>query len=132
MVLGILARLAVFSLKKPKTVAIIVAVLAVLTFGIHYNLLKGERDKLRVAEAGYRRAISAFVQRESVLREDARLAAEATATLTAERNADRAALDKLRTGRADDEESVVWGAQAIPVGEVARLCEALPEMVGCE
>ncbi len=132
MVLGILARLAAFSLKKPKTVAIIVAVLAVLTFGIHYNLLKGERDKLRIAEAGYKRVITAFVVRESVLREDARIAAEATATLYAERNVDRAALDKLRTGRADDEESVVWGAQAIPVGEVARLCEALPEMVGCE
>ena len=132
MVLGILARLATFSLKKPKTVAIVVVVLAALAFGVHYNLLKGERDKLRVAEAGYKRAITAFVVLESILREDARIAAEATATLTAERNADRAALDKLRTGRADDEESVVWGAQQIPVGEVARLCEALPEMVGCE
>ena len=112
--------------------AIILAGLAILAFGFHYKMLVGERDKLRVAEAGYKAATAAFIQRELVLREDARLAAEATATLAAERNADRAALDKLRVGRADDEESVVWGAQAIPVGEVARLCEALPEMVGCE
>ena len=131
MVLSILASLARFSLKKPKTVAIIVASLAILMFGIHYKLLVGERDKLRVAEAGYRRAVATFVVREAVLREDARLAAEATIKLTEQRNANVSALDALRSLRQMDEEGRMWGAQPIPLGEIERLCTALPELEGC-
>ena len=131
MVLAILAKLAVFSLKKPKTVAIVVASLAILMFGIHYKLLIGERDKFRVAEAGYRRAVAAFVLRESVLREDARIAAEATVRLTEQRNANISALSALRSLREMDEEGRTWGTQPIPLGEISRLCTALPEMEGC-
>lgn len=132
MVIAILARLAAFSVKKPKTVAIIVASLAILMFGIHYKLLVGERDKLRVAEAGYRRAVVAFVVREEQLREDARIAAEATIKLTEQRNANISALDALRSLRQMDEEGRTWGTQPIPLGEIERLCTALPEMEGCE
>lgn len=131
MVLAILAKLAVFSLKKPKTVAIIAAVLAVLSFGVHYKLIVGERDKLRVAEQGYKRAVEAFVLREAVLREDALLAAEATIKLTAQRNANISALDALRSLRQMDQEGRTWGSQPIPLGEISRLCEALPELKGC-
>ena len=131
MVLSILARLATFSLKKPKTVAMIAAVVAILAFGVHYNMLVGERDKLRVAEVGYRRAVAAFVEREAILREDARIAAEATIKLTEQRNANISALDALRSLRQMDEEGRTWGTQPIPLGEVERLCTALPELEGC-
>ena len=131
MVLGLLSSLAGFSLKRPKTVAIIVVCLAVAAFGVHYKLLVGERDKLRVAEAGYELAIEAFLEREAVLQEDARIAAEATAELTIERNSQISALNALRAGRQIDQDARTWGAQALPISEIRLLCEALPELVGC-
>ena len=132
MVLTILSTIARFSLKKPKTVALLVASLAVGSFLIHYNLLVGERDKLRVAEAGFKRAITAFTQREAVLREDVRLATVANEILTAERNSDILALSTLRAGRESDSEARSWGRQALPISEISRLCETLPEMAGCQ
>ena len=70
--LGILSSLATFSLKKPKTVLIIAAIVAILAFSVHYKLLVGERDKLRIAEAGYKVAVSNFIAREASLQEDLR------------------------------------------------------------
>lgn len=132
MVLSLISTLASFSMKRPKTVLIIATTVALFAFAVHYNLLVGERDKLRVAEAGYKLAVTAFVEREAVMREDIRLAAEATAIVTAERNSQISALNTLRAGRQIDQDARVWGEQALPIGEIARLCEALPEMVGCQ
>lgn len=132
MVLGILTRLATFSLKNPKMIAFAVVGIAIAGFGIHYKLLVGERDKLRVVEAGYQAAVAAFELREAAMQEDIRLAAEATAQLSADRDAQRTALDLLRTGREGDEEAQAWGSQQLPVGEITRLCATLPGMVGCE
>ncbi len=132
MVVGILTKLAVFSLKRPKLVMFIVIGVAIAGFGIHYKLLVGERDKLRVAETAYKLAVAAFEQREEVLREDIRLAAEATALVTADRNSQISALSALRAGRQTDQEARSWGEQALPIGEIVRLCEALPEMAGCQ
>ncbi len=132
MVLGLISGLASFSMKNPKMVMVGVVGFAIIVFGIHYKLLVGERDKLRVAEAGYKLAVSAFVQREATLREDIRLAAEATALVTAERNSHISALVRLNAGRQADEDARSWGEQALPIGEIVRLCEALPEMIGCQ
>lgn len=131
MLIGVLSTLASFSTKNPKTILFAGIGVAVLLFGIHYKLLVGERDKLRVAEAGYELAVAAFIEREAVMREDIRLAAEATANLAAERNSQISALNTLRAGRQIDEDARAWGEQALPIGEIVRLCEALPEMVGC-
>lgn len=132
MILGILTRLATFSLKNPKTIMFAVAGIAIVGFSIHYKLLVGERNKLRIAEAGYQAAVAAFEQREVTLQQDIRLAAEATAELVADRDAQRTALDLLRAGREGDEEAQAWGSQQLPVGEITRLCVTLPGMVGCE
>ena len=131
MVLSILARLAAFSLKKPKTVAIAVAVFAVLAFGVHYKLLVGERDKLRVAEEGYKVAVAAFIDREAALQEDLRLEREAAQVAVTERDNAREAVKLFRNSRVDAE-SIEWAAQSVPVGEMERLCAALPEMTGCQ
>lgn len=132
MVLGILTSLASFSTKRPKTILIIAATVAILAFGVHYKLLVGERDKLRVAEEGYKRAVTAFVQREETLQEDIRNEREAAATAVAERNAARRSVEVFRAGRESDPESLQWASQPMPVGEVERLCVALPEMDGCQ
>ena len=132
MLISALATLANFSFKNPKILLIGAVVLAVVVFGIHYKLIVGERDKLRVAEAGYKTAVAAFIRREETMREDIRLAAEATALVTAERNSQISALNTLRAGRQIDEDARTWGEQALPISEIVRLCEALPEMVGCQ
>ncbi len=132
MALGIISSLASFASAKPKMMLMIAMGVAILAFTAHYKILVNERDKLRVAEAGYKQAVSAFVQREAVLREDLRLAAEATATVAAERNSQISALNALRAGRQIDSEAQSWGTQALPIGEISRLCETLPEMVGCQ
>lgn len=132
MVIGILTRLAGFSVKNPRTILFIVLGLAIVGLGIHYKLLVGERDKLRVAEEGYKVAVAAFVKREATLQEDLRLANEAVVIVAAERDAQRATLDQFRAGRDSDPESQAWSALPIPIGELERLCLALPEMDGCE
>lgn len=132
MALFLLTKLSRFSRANPKMVMLIVIGIAIAAFGIHYKMLVGERDKLRVAEQAYEAAVTAFELREATLQEDIRLAAAATAQLSADRDADRRALDTLRAGREADIEAQEWAIQQLPVGEIVRLCAALPEMVGCE
>ncbi len=128
--LGLLIKLAGFSTKNPKTVISIVAVLAILAFGVHYKLLVGERDKLRVAEEGYKVAVAAFVVREASFQEDLIREREAAGIAVAERDEARLTVEEFRNAR-QDAESIEWAADDIPIGELERLCVALPEMVGC-
>ncbi len=110
----------------------IVGVLAVLAFGAHYRMLTGERDKLRVAQVGYELAVENFRAREAILKEDLRISDEAAAIAVAERTEARRTLDVFMAGREDDPESMEWAQQTIPIGELERLCQALPEMEGCQ
>ena len=128
--LGLLTSLAGFSTKNPKTVLIIAATVAILAFSVHYKLLVGERDKLRVAEAGYKTAVSNFIAREASLQEDLRLEREAAQVAVTERDNAREAVKLFRSSRVDAE-SIEWAAQSVPVGEMERLCAALPELEGC-
>ncbi len=128
----ILAKLASFSTKNPKTVLTIVGILAIVAFSVHYKMLVGERDKLRVATVGYELAMETFRAREITLREDLRISDEAAAIAVAERTEARRTLDVFMAGREDDPESLEWAQQAIPIGELERLCQALPEMEGCQ
>jgi len=128
--LGLLIKLAGFSTKNPKTVFIIAASVALLAFGVHYKLIVGERDKLRVAEEGYKVAVAAFVEREASFQEDLRRERLAAGVAVAERNEARLSVEEFRNSR-QDIESKEWAADNIPVAELERLCIALPEMVGC-
>ncbi len=131
MLVNVLTRLASFSARKPKTVALTVAGIIALSLFAQHKLVLSERDKLRIAEAGYKKAVTAFELREADLQEDIAIAeAYATAAIK-DRAASRAALDAFRRDRTD-EESITWAAQAIPLAELRRLCEALPEMDGCQ
>jgi len=132
MVLGILTKLAGFSVRNPRTILFIVLGIVTAGFGLHYKLLVGERNKLRVAETAYKAAFVAWELREATLQQDIRLAAQATAELVADRDAQRTALDLLRAGREGDAEAQVWGGQQLPLGEITRLCATLPGMTGCE
>ncbi len=132
MFLGILTRLASFSLKNPKTILIIGAVVVLFSFGVHYKTLKGERDKLRVAEAGYELAIEAFVAREGVLQDALINERNATASNARARDAARRALEQFRADRESDPEATEWAAIPVPAGELARLCAAVPQLKGCE
>ena len=130
--ISVLTKLAGFSAKRPKVMIGIVAVLILVGFGIHYNLIVGERDKLRVATAGYETAVENFRAREATLKEDLRIERTAAAIAVAERTEARRTLDVFMAGREDDPESMEWAQQAIPIGELERLCQALPEMKGCQ
>lgn len=120
-----------FVSKKPKLAIAAGIGFALFLFYVHYTLLVNERDKLRVAEAGYKLAVSAFVQREETLHEDIRLEREAARIATQERDAARESIDTFREGRIDDE-SIEWAQDSIPLDEVHRFCIALPEMTGCQ
>ncbi len=128
--LGLLIKLAGFSTKNPKTIISIVLVLVVLAFGVHYKLLVGERDKLRVAEQGYKDAVTAFRTREATYEDDIRRERLAAGIAVAERDEARLTVEEFRNAR-QDEESIEWAADDIPIGELERLCVALPEMAGC-
>ncbi len=130
--LGILTTLASFSIRNPKTILFIVIGIAIAGFGVHYKLLVGERDKLRVAQVGYELAVDNFRAREATLQEDLRLERKAAEIAVTERAEARRALDIFLAGREDDPESMEWAKQTIPIGELERLCQALPEMEGCE
>lgn len=126
--LGILLS---FVSKKPK-IAIAAGIgFALFLFYVHYTMLVSERDKLRVAEAGYKVAVAAFVTREETLHEDIRLEREAARVATLERDAARESVDTFRSTRVDDE-SIEWAKVSIPLNEVHRLCIALPEMSQCQ
>ena len=129
---GVLGALAKMSLKRPKIAIGIAVAVAVLAVGVHYKLVIGERDKLRVATVGYELAMETFRAREITLREDLRISDEAAAIAVAERTEARRTLDVFMAGREDDPESMEWAQQAIPIGELERLCQALPEMEGCQ
>ena len=130
--ISVLSRLAGFSAKRPKVMIGIVAVLVFAGLGIHYKMLVGERDKLRTAQVGYGLAIDTFRAREATLQEDLRIERTAAAIAVAERTEARRTLDVFMAGREDDPESMEWAQQAIPIGELERLCQALPEMEGCQ
>ena len=127
---GVLGKLAGLSLKRPKIAIGVVAVIAVLAVGVHYKLLVGERDKLRVAEEGYKVAVAAFVVREASFQEDLIRERLAAGIAVAERDEARRSVEDFRNAR-QDEESLEWAGNQIPVGELERLCVALPEMAGC-
>ncbi|KKK69016.1 hypothetical protein LCGC14_2938230, partial [marine sediment metagenome] len=118
--ISVLTKLAGFSAKRPKVMIGIVAVLILAGFGIHYKMLVGERDKLRVAQVGYELAVDTFRAREATLKEDLRISDEAAAIAVAERTEARRTLDVFMAGREDDPESMEWAQQAIPIGQLER------------
>ena len=130
--LSVLSKLAGFSVRNPRTILFIVLGIVILGLGVHYKMLVGERDKLRVATVGYELAVDTFRAREATLQEDLRIERTAAAIAVAERTEARRTLDVFMAGREDDPESMEWAQQAIPIGELERLCQALPEMEGCQ
>lgn len=130
--LALLTKLGGFSIRRPKVVLGIVAIVIIAGFGIHYKMIVGERDKLRVAQVGYGLAIDAFRAREATLQEDLRISDEAAVIAVAERTEARRTLNTFLAGRENDPESMQWAQQSIPIGELERLCQALPEMEGCQ
>lgn len=121
-----------FLLRYPKLLGAGAMLIAIVAFGVHYKLLTGERDQLRVEKVAFQSALLKASRNMELLQEDARIAELATANAIFEREASRAALDAFRAGREEDPEAIAWGAQLMPLGELARLCVALPEMEGCE
>lgn len=120
-----------FLLRYPKLLGAGVMLIALAAFGVHYKLLTGERDQLRVEKVAFQSALLKAARNMELLQEDARIAELATANAIAAREASRAALEEFRRGREADPEAIAWGAQLLPIGELARLCVALPEMDGC-
>ncbi len=121
-----------FLLKYPKLIASGLAVTIALSFFAHYKYMQHKIDKLETEKAAFEFALEKAATNMRLMEADARVAAEATATVMAERNAARHALDDLRRGRENDPEAQAWAAEPIPLTELARLCEALPNMDGCE
>tara|TARA_R100001143_G_C3360997_1_gene135671 strand:- start:5868 stop:6254 length:387 start_codon:yes stop_codon:yes gene_type:complete len=124
-------KIARFALRNPKTIMFGVLGAVLLAGFIHYRIVLGKNEALEAREVEYKKAVAAFELREEQLAEDARIASEATIEAIAQREAYRAALDTLRQGRENDPEAVEWASQALPEGEIARLCAALPRMSGC-
>lgn len=116
---------------KPKLMLAIAATVVIGAHFAHYKYLQSKVDTLRTERDAFESAYN--IARENIERmtEDARIAEEATRQAIAEREAARAALDEFRRGRENDAESQVWGAQLIPLGELERMCIALPELDGC-
>ena len=69
---------------------------------------------------------------QKVLEDALDLEREAAALAAAERDEARRAIDAFRAGRRDDPEALEWASQPLPIGELDRLCIALPEMEGCQ
>lgn len=132
MLIGILTKLASFSLRNPKLLLLAICAVAVGVLAIHYKMIVNERDKLEVAVAGYERAVDAFRDREASLRGAIENERRAAAAAAAARDEARRTLDIFREGRKRDPEAQEWAEQSLPVGEVERLCQALPEMDGCQ
>jgi hypothetical protein len=119
-------------LRYPKLLGAGVMLVAIVAVGVHYKLVIGERNQLRIENTAYQAALIKAARNMEIIAEDQRVAEAAAITAINERAADRAALDALRAGRTEDPEAVAWGTQDVPSGERERLCEALPEMAGCE
>ena len=118
-------------LKYPKLLGAGIAVVVILSIGVHYRLVIGERNDLRQEKIVLELDLAKAAVNAAKYKENARVAAEATAIVAAERDAHRASLDLLREGREDDPEAMEWASQPLPAGELIRLCEILPEMTGC-
>ena len=116
---------------KPKIALAIAATVIIGGYVAHYKYLQGKVDRLTTERDAIQAAYNIAVENIEKMAEDARIAEEATRQAIAEREAARAALDEFRRGRENDAEAAAWGAQLIPLGELERMCVALPEMDGC-
>lgn len=130
-VLNLLTKLAAFSIKKPKTILVIVMIAAIGIFLAHYKMIIGERNKLEIANTAYAAAVERFEAREATLQADLILAQNAASQALQDRRAAYERLEAFRRGREADDEAQVWAAQPLPAGEITRLCAALPRMAGC-
>ena len=119
-------------LKYPRLIGAGLLLTAVIGFGIHYRLVIGERNDLRITKIELEGELAKAARNAALLKEDLRLATVATAEVAAERDSQITARNTLRAGRQIDVEARMWGEQALPIGEITRLCEALPEMAGCQ
>lgn len=106
------------------------ATVALGFFG-HYKYMSHKIDVLETEKAAFEFALAAAARNMAIMEEDALRAAEATIITRRERDAAHAALDVLRAGRESDPESHAWGAQLVPLGELTRICIAIPELDGC-
>ncbi len=129
--ISVLTKLAGISLKRPKLVMAILASLVLVGFGVHYKMLVGERDKLKVATAGYEAAVVQFEAREASLQADLAIAQFAASQALPDRREARERLETFRRSRKSDAEAQAWAEQLLPIGEIQRLCTALPDMAGC-
>ena len=105
---------------------------ALIGFGIHYKFLVKSRNQLKAEKVSFQLALSKAAANMELLAEDQRIAQAATARVIIEREDARAALEAFTEGRKLDPDSVAWGATLVPLGELTRLCTALPELAGCE
>ena len=126
--MGILLSL----LRSPKVLGITAVVLVLGALGVHHKLVLSERDRLRDENAALGFDLETARANQQVLEDALDLEREAAAVATAERDEARRAIDKFRAGRRDDPEAQEWASQPLPLGELERLCVALPEMDGCQ
>lgn len=91
----------------------------------HYRSVLADRAVLRMDNQ---------VLKSQLLEAAADLDAErrAVASVRLQRDSAQAALNLLRSGRDGDEDAQQWAAQSLPPGELARLCEAMPWLSGCQ
>lgn len=118
-------------LKHPKLLGAGITILVIGAFAVHYRLLVGERDELRITKVELEGQLAAQKARADRYKAAEQAANVAAATAIAQRAEAQAALDRLRAGRTNDPEAQTWAAQPVPQGERARLCEALPTLKGC-
>ena len=111
--------------KSPKSRRVALISILILVAGIHYKMLRGERNELRAEN-------KELAADNRQLESDLALEKQAIIDARAERAATQKALDKLRKDRANDPEAQEWATEQLPPGEILRLCEALPEMEGCK
>jgi hypothetical protein len=112
---------------KPKLIVAAIVLALVAGGAWHYRHVIAENADLT------KRLLQAMQENDSLatqLEEERKAAAIAVR----ERRMAEDALAALQAGQAADTtpEFVEWSAQRIPPTEKARICAALPEMVGCE
>ena len=125
------SRLISLALGKPKLILIVVAVVAAGGHFAHYKHLQGKVDRLSTEKAAISRALSIASQTVEAKENALRIEREAVAAVMQERDSAHKALSAFRSGR-NDQESIEWAAQAVPQAERDRMCEAVPELVGCD
>lgn len=119
-------------IRSPKVLGALAVVLVVGALGVHHKLVLNERDRLRDENIALEANLETARANQRILEDALDLEREAAAVATAERDEARRAIDKFRAGRRDDPEALEWAAQPLPLGELERLCVALPEMDGCQ